>query len=87
VVDRDPKSFPARGGAAVWADVSAVGIVDDNLDPPFMSELIAGLRDQLGDRDISVRSWIKPLGTAPAPASLLDDVRRHSQLAIAGIGL
>ncbi len=72
-------AVPASGTAAT------IGIVDDNLDPPFMEALVDGLRDLYPDR--KVRLWIKPVGTAPAPESLIDEMAREVQIAVSGVGL
>jgi hypothetical protein len=75
-------------GATVIADNTAaatIGILDDNLDPPFMGALVKGLRDRYPDT--KVRLWVKPIGTAPAPESLIDEMAKEVQIAISGIGL
>jgi hypothetical protein len=72
---------------AVEASASAavIGIVDDNLDPPFMDALVEGLRVRYPETN--VRLWIKPVGTAPAPESLIDEMAKEVQIAVSGIGL
>jgi hypothetical protein len=65
--------------------VSAIGIVDDNLDPPFMQALEQGLRQRFPHATVKV--WVKPVGTAPAPESLIDEMAKEVQVALAGIGL
>jgi hypothetical protein len=67
------------------AGVAAIGIVDDNLDPPFMESLVECLRERFPETE--VRVWPKPVGTAPAPESLIDEMAEEVQLALAGIGL
>jgi hypothetical protein len=79
-----------RDGVAVVAvhpsaNAAAIGIVDDNLDPPFMEALVEGLRDRYPDTE--VRLWIKPVGTEPAPESLIDEMAKEVQIAVSGIGL
>ena len=72
-------AVPDSGAAAT------IGIVDDNLDPPFMAALVVGLQDLYPDR--KVRLWIKPVGTAPAPESLIDEMATEVQIAVSGVGL
>jgi len=67
------------------ATAATIGIVDDNLDPPFMEALVEGLRDQYPET--KVRLWIKPVGTAPAPESLIDEMAKDVQVAVSGVGL
>src|SRR5438270_11749941 len=43
--------------------IRTIGIIDDNLNPPFMRELVEALGRQLPDGQ--VRVWVKPRGTAP----------------------
>jgi hypothetical protein len=73
------------GAVRTSATTSAIGIVDDNLDPPFMDALVEALRDRYPDT--KVRLWVKPVGTAPAPESLIDEMAKEVQIAISGIGL
>jgi hypothetical protein len=83
-----PIDFATPGGVALITDnttAAMIGIVDDNLDPPFMDALVKGLRDRYPGT--SVRQWIKPIGTAPAPESLIDEMAKEVQIAISGIGL
>ena len=66
-------------------DVRVIGILDDNLDPPLMDELAKVLREQLTDHEI--RMWIKPIGTAPAPESLIEEMAKEVHVAITGVGM
>ncbi|MBK8739157.1 MAG: hypothetical protein IPM02_06220 [Betaproteobacteria bacterium] len=74
----------ADGGARI-ADIrgAQVAIVDDNYDMPFMEQLEKSLREAHG---AVVNAFIKPLGSAPSPKSLIDKAAQ-SQVAIVGIGL
>ena len=65
--------------------VRSIGIVDDNLDPPLMDELVMVLRDALPGS--TVRVWVKPVGTAPAPESLIEEMAKEVQVALAGVGM
>ncbi len=60
-----------------------VALVDDNFDEPFTSHLEQLLRDEHG---AIVERLIKPLGSAPSPASLIERAAQ-SQVAIVGIAL
>jgi hypothetical protein len=60
-------------------------VLDDNLDPPFMDELVTCLRAGLPDAE--VRVWIKPLGTAPAPLDIILEMAEEVRLALVGVGL
>ena len=79
----------AAGSVAVKdtsdVDVRVIGILDDNLDPPLMDELAKVLRDQLADHEIKM--WIKPIGTAPAPESLIEEMAKEVHVAITGVGM
>ena len=81
---------PAAVAAAPIADIGdvdvrVIGILDDNLDPPLMDELAKVLRAELPDDQIKV--WIKPIGTAPAPESLIEEMAKEVHVAITGVGL
>jgi hypothetical protein len=82
-----PESVVSRGSElhAVDGDVRIVGIVDDNLDPHLMHGVIAHLENLLPDA--SVRLWVKPIGTSPAPESLIEEMAREIQVAVAGVGM
>jgi hypothetical protein len=83
-----PATMDGVAAIAVHARAAAantIGIVDDNLDPPFMEALVEGLRDRYPGTE--VRLWIKPVGTAPAPESLIDEMAKEVQIAVSGIGL
>ena len=82
-VPRATAAAPLRDTTGV--DRTIIGIVDDNLDPPFMDELATVLRDQLQGHD--VRVWIKPVGTAPAPESLIEEMAKEVHVAITGVGM
>ncbi len=62
---------------------ASVAFVDDGFDTPFMSRLEALLREQHG---ALVDSYIKPLGSAPAPLAMID-AAAQSRVAVVGIGL
>ena len=60
-----------------------IALVDDNLDIPFTTHLEALLTERTGAK---VRRLVKPSGTAPSPASLIEDAAA-SDVAVVGIGL
>jgi hypothetical protein len=60
-----------------------IALVDDNLDIPFTTHLEALLTERLGAK---VRRFVKPSGTAPSPATLIDEAAT-AQVAVVGIGL
>jgi hypothetical protein len=60
-----------------------IALVDDNLDIPFTTHLEALLTERIGAK---VRRLVKPSGTAPSPASLIEDAA-GSDVAVVGIGL
>jgi hypothetical protein len=60
-----------------------VALVDDNLDVPFTTHLEALLAARMG---ATVRRLVKPSGTAPSPASLIEEALA-SEVAVVGIGL
>ena len=66
-------------------DIRIIGVLDDNLDPPLMDELVTALREQLDDHEI--RLWVKPIGTAPAPESLIEEMAKEVHVAITGVGM
>ena len=71
-----PKAVSSLRGAAV-------ALVDDNFDEPFTSHLESLLREEHG---AVVERLVKPLGSAPSPAPLIEQAAR-SQLAVVGIAL
>ncbi len=62
---------------------ATVALVDDNLDTPFTTRLETLLAERYGAK---VRRLVKPSGTAPSPAPLIDDAA-GSDVAVVGIGL
>jgi hypothetical protein len=62
---------------------ATIALVDDNLDIPFTTHLETLLAERQG---ASVKRLVKPSGTAPSPASLIDEAAGASA-AIVGIGL
>lgn len=82
--------IPTSGGEQVaplkdTSTVRSIGIVDDNLDPALMDGLMEHLREALPD--VTVRQWIKPSGTAPAPESIIDEMAQSVDVAIAGVAM
>ncbi len=61
----------------------SVALVDDNLDIPFTTHLETLLAERLGAK---VHRLVKPSGTAPSPAALIDEAAA-AQVAVVGIGL
>jgi len=81
-----PETNAAPPLPTVSADhIRRIGLVDDNLDPPFMHELVRQLRAAFPSGD--VRVWVKEPGTAPAPESLIEEMAREVQVAVAGVGM
>ena len=78
-------SATSRRPTVFAEEIQRIGIVDDNLDPPFMHELVLQLRAAYPSGD--VRVWSKRPGTAPAPESLIDEMAREVHVAIAGVGM
>ena len=76
----EPRLPVMLGGA-----IQRIGILDDKLDP----HLVDGVVDQLHALlpDASVTTWTKPVGTSPAPDSLIDEMAREVQVALAGVGM
>lgn len=70
------KRINAIGGAQL-------AMVDDNYDAPFTERLEHVLREQFG---AVVNMFVKPLGSAPSPKSLIDEAA-GSDVAVVGIGL
>jgi hypothetical protein len=66
-------------------DIRSIGIVDDNLDPALIEGVVEGLGELLPDA--TVRTWIKPSGTAPAPDELIDEMAAEIDVAIAAIAM
>jgi hypothetical protein len=62
---------------------ATVALVDDNLDPAFTTQLELLLTERLGAK---VRRLVKPSGTAPAPAAVIEQAAVYD-LAVVGIGL
>lgn len=60
-----------------------VALVDDNLDPAYTDEVKKLLADAHG---ALVRTFLKPLGTAPSPKSLIEDAAR-CRVAVIGIAM
>lgn len=73
---------PAKRQPASLAGAS-IALVDDNLDVPFTLHLETLLTERFGAK---VRRLVKPSGTAPSPATLIDDAAA-SDVAVVGIGL
>ncbi len=63
---------------------ATVALVDDNLDAVFTTHLESLLGERTGAK---VRRWVKPSGTAPAPAALIDEVAAEGDVAVVGIAL
>jgi hypothetical protein len=63
---------------------ATVAMVDDNLDVPFTTRLLALLAERAGVR---VRHLVKPSGTAPSPPELIDAAAREVAAAVVGVGL
>ena len=81
-----PEQNAASRRPTVFAEhIQRIGIVDDDLDPPFMHELVLQLRAAYPSGD--VRVWSKQPGTAPAPDSLIEEMAREIQVAVAGVGM
>ena len=74
---RPPKKRPAG------LDGATVALVDDNLDIPFTTHLESLLTSRYGAK---VRRLVKPSGTAPSPAPLIEDAA-SADVAVVGIGL
>ncbi len=83
-VPPDPATSAARPVALEGA-IQRVGIVDDRLDPYLMDGVVDELRALLPDA--SVRTWTKPVGTSPAPDSLIEEMAREVEVALAGVGM
>jgi hypothetical protein len=60
-----------------------VAFVDDNLDTPFTTHLETLLAERV---QAKVRRHVKPSGTAPSPAALIEQAS-DAAVAIVGIGL
>lgn len=75
---RPPKRRPASLQGA------SLALVDDNLDIPFTTALEELLTERFGAK---VRRFVKPSGTAPSPASLIEEAATGRDAAIVGIGL
>ena len=61
----------------------SVALVDDNLDIPFTTHLETLLTERFGAK---VHRFVKPSGTAPSPAGLIDEAAA-ALVAVVGIGL
>ena len=73
---------PAKKRPPTLQGVS-VALVDDNLDIPFTTHLETLLIERFGAK---VHRFVKPSGTAPSPAALIDEAAA-AQVAVVGIGL
>lgn len=73
---------PAKKRPRGLAGIS-LALVDDNLDAAFTTHLEALLGERYGAK---VRRLVKPSGTAPSPAALIEEAA-GSDAAIVGIGL
>jgi hypothetical protein len=62
-----------------------VGILDDNLDPPFTERLEQIFRERVPEAQ--VRHWHKPYGTAPSPKDLIEEVAGQADVAVVGVAL
>jgi hypothetical protein len=80
--DRRPLRLPKTRPRSL--EGATVALVDDNLDAAFTLHLEALLAERAGAK---VRRWVKPSGTAPSPASLLEAAGRDAAAAVVGIGL
>ena len=60
-----------------------VALVDDNLDPAYTDEVEKQLTKGYG---AVVRKFIKPLGTAPSPKSLIEAASKY-RVAIIGMAM
>jgi hypothetical protein len=60
-----------------------VALVDDNLDPAYTEEVAKQLTDAYG---AIVRKFIKPLGTAPSPKSLIEAASKY-RVAVIGMAM
>ncbi|HEV8297876.1 MAG TPA: hypothetical protein VGQ20_11280 [Acidimicrobiales bacterium] len=65
--------------------IERIGIVDDKLDPHLIDGVVDQLRALLPHA--SVKVWTKPTGTSPAPDSLIEEMAREVQVALAGVGM
>lgn len=62
---------------------ATVALVDDNLDSVFTTHLEARLGERFGCK---VKRYVKPTGTAPSPADLLE-AAAEADAAIVGVAL
>lgn len=60
-----------------------VALVDDNLDPDYTEEVEKQLVEAYG---AVVRKFIKPLGTAPSPKSLIEEAAK-CRVAVVGMAM
>src|SRR5690606_32868749 len=67
------------------SSILRVGVVDDNLDPPLIEGVVEQMQSLLPEA--SIRVWVKPVGTSPEPDSLIDEMAREVQVALAGVGM
>ncbi len=63
---------------------ASLALVDDNLDAAFTMHLETLLTERFGAK---VRRLVKPSGTAPSPAALIEEAAALSDAVIVGIGL
>lgn len=60
-----------------------IGIVDDNMDPPFTERLEQLFRERVPQAE--VRRWHKPFATAPSPKELIEEVASRADVAVVGV--
>jgi hypothetical protein len=65
--------------------IERIGIVDNDLDPPLMRGVVKGL--ERAWPGATVRVWTKPSGMSPAPDSLIVEMAKEVQVALAGVGM
>jgi hypothetical protein len=65
--------------------IERIGIVDDKLDPALIEGVVQQLQVMLPDASVTI--WTKPVGTSPAPDSLIGEMAREVQVALAGVGM
>jgi hypothetical protein len=66
-------------------NIERIGIVDNDLDPPLMRGIVRGLEAVYPAA--TIRVWRKPTGMAPAPDSLIVEMAKEVQVALAGVGM
>jgi hypothetical protein len=65
--------------------IERIGIVDNDLDPPLMRGVVKVL--ERAWPGATVRVWTKPSGMSPAPDSLIVEMAKEVQVALAGVGM